>query len=498
MFNPDFFPTPKDVIERMLQNVIVSGKVVLEPSAGKGNIVDHLNYLGAKEVIACEIERDLRSILNDKCRVIEANFLNVESVQVSHIDMIVMNPPFSVMEEHILHAWKIAPAGCDIITLCNESLLKNAYSKTRREIEGIVKLNGSFEHFGDCFRNSERNTGVNVSCIRMHKPNEEGNEFDGFFDLSEDEEEKCDVPGLMSYNYVRDIVGRYVDAVNMFEFVLESNQRMNNLISPIDKHTSITFGAFNMSRDGRNQRVDRDTFKKELQKSAWKSIFSKFDIGKFVTTGVMENLNKFVEQQVHVPFTMKNVYKMIEMIIGTSESRMNQVLVEAFERICSFSSENSTAGEKWKTNSDYMINKRFIMPYVCKYDTRWPSAYVTIDYSADNRLDDIIKGLCTLTGRNYDEVMLMEYVDNYGRKDTTRKTLSNFFRNEDKKEWGQWHEWTFFRVRGYKKGTMHFEFLDEQVLEMFNRRVAEIKGWRLPKSTKKSYRAKTEGVTIFA
>ena len=65
---------------------------------------------------------------------------------------------------------------------------------------------------------------------------------------------------------------------------------------------------------------------------------------KYVTQGVKEDINKFVEQQTHVPFTMKNIYKMLEVIVGTHGSRMNKVLVEAFEKICSFSYENSTAG----------------------------------------------------------------------------------------------------------------------------------------------------------
>ena len=37
----------------------------------------------------------------------------------------------------------------------------------------------------------------------------------------------------------------------------------------------------------------------------------------------------------------------------------------------------------------------------------------------------------------------------------------------------------FFRIRGYKKGTMHFEFLDEDVWNKFNYEVARIKGWQL-------------------
>jgi len=40
MFGPDFYPTPKEVIETMLANSSVANKIILEPSAGKGDIVD--------------------------------------------------------------------------------------------------------------------------------------------------------------------------------------------------------------------------------------------------------------------------------------------------------------------------------------------------------------------------------------------------------------------------------------------------------------------------
>ena len=43
-FNRDFFPTPVDVIDQMMQFSEVQGKIVLEPSAGSGNIVDWLRY----------------------------------------------------------------------------------------------------------------------------------------------------------------------------------------------------------------------------------------------------------------------------------------------------------------------------------------------------------------------------------------------------------------------------------------------------------------------
>ena|SRR5690606_7168303 len=115
MFNKDFFPTPKSVLEQM--NIDCYGKRCLEPSAGKGDIVDFLKADGAASVEACEINKDLQSILSRKCSIINSDFLKVKQEEISHIQLIIMNPPFSADETHILHAFEIAPEGCNRFTL---------------------------------------------------------------------------------------------------------------------------------------------------------------------------------------------------------------------------------------------------------------------------------------------------------------------------------------------------------------------------------------------
>ena len=70
MFNADFYPTPETVTLRMLEGHDLSGKTILEPSAGKGNIVDVLKGAGAADVLTCETNADLRTILATKSRVI--------------------------------------------------------------------------------------------------------------------------------------------------------------------------------------------------------------------------------------------------------------------------------------------------------------------------------------------------------------------------------------------------------------------------------------------
>lgn len=481
IFNRDFYPTPDNVIEKMLQNSDIIDKVVLEPSAGKGNIVDYLQRNGAKEVIACEKVHDLQRILATKCEVISDDFLKVTAEQVSHIDMIVMNPPFSADEDHILHAYEIAPAGCEIIALCNSSTLSNSFSNKRERLRELIELHGSDEYFGDMFSDAERKTNVSVSCVRLFKDGEKEHEFDGYFSMEEDDFEPIGY-GIIRYNFVRDLVQRYADAVSMYDDVMEKNNKINELTATFSNY-GIKFGAYKSSSSTPFTKINRDIFKKRLKKDAWNYLLDKMKMEKYLTSKVRESINEFIETQVNVPFTMKNIYRMVQMIVGTQAERMDKCLVEAFDLICSFSAENSTAGEKWKTNSDYMINKKFIVPYICDYETRWSSIYTYVKTSCSGyagKIEDIIKALCYLTGKNYDEQISLDA-----------------FCREFKPAWGAWlpmghykyfndgrrpeYIGGFFRIKGHKKGTMHFEFLDDKVWEMFNRKVAKIKGWQLPK-----------------
>lgn len=480
MFGPDFYPTPKEVIESMLAYSSIGNKTILEPSAGKGDIVDFLIAAGAREVIACEINNDLSKILSSKCRIICDDFLKLKAEDISHIDMIVMNPPFSADEDHILHAFEIAPGGCEIISLCNENTVSRYSNKKQEAIGELIELYGNKENLGRCFDTAERKTNVYVSMLRLFKPSSGEHEFDGYFSMQEEDENPDS--GIIRYNEIQDIVSRYVGSVKLFDNAINASAQINEM-SSIFSYCPIEFGAYYKDKKNRYISITRDVYKKELQKAAWKLVFSKLNMEKYVTRSVKSDLNLFIEKQQHIPFTMYNIFRMIEMIVGTHEQRMDKVLVEAFEKICSYSSMNSTAGEKWKTNSDYMINKRFIIPYITDYESWYSKCkyHVQINFSARDMLDDIVKALCLITGSNY----------------ANATNIDDFFRYNNV-EWGKWAYWGFFKVRGYKKGTMHFEFVDDDVWMSFNRKVAEIKGWRLPKSTKKAYRAKSDTVDLFS
>ena len=116
---PGFFPTPKPVIERMLELAeIAEGMTVLEPSAGKGDIADAIERQWGHVHVAltcCEINPRLREILKAKGHdllTFTDDFLKTHNasypVQWRGYDRIIMNPPFERGQDvqHVKHAYE--------------------------------------------------------------------------------------------------------------------------------------------------------------------------------------------------------------------------------------------------------------------------------------------------------------------------------------------------------------------------------------------------------
>lgn len=459
IFNKDFYPTPIEVIQMM--GFDPQGKVVLEPSAGSGNIIDYCKSLGATKVAACEKSEQLSSIAKSKCdQWLGNDFLELTREDVSHVNMIVANPPFSEGIKHVLHMWDIAPDGCEIYTLINHDNLDRTHGVSRR-LEHVIKENGISENLGDVFSNSERKTNVQVGLIKLFKPASSSSGFEGFF--MDDEHEVNTEHGLIQPNAVRDLVERYVDAIKKYEQFEVLQKQMNHILEPTGvKPLEATIGR-------KEYNVDREGFASELQKTFWKHVFNKMDLDRFFTSQVREKINKFAEQQEKVPFTMKNIYRMAEIIHGTKDGILKEALVEAVDNFTQHTHENRYQVEGWKTNSGYMLNQKFIVGYVRDSFYSYPS--ISYNSRASNYIDDLVRVLCNLTGKVFN----------------WKEGLQNFFRSERDeegnyhyKEFGTWYDWQFFEIKMFKKGTLHVKFKDREVWALLNRKYAEIKGQNLP------------------
>lgn len=178
IFNRDFYITPREVFNMMTQGESLADAVVLEPSAGSGNIVRFCKEDGARYVKACEINDTLRNSLYNECNVIAPDFLTVQREQVADVTHIIMNPPFTTVEKHILHAWEIAPDGCTILALCPSSRFVHCYGEDKK-LKELADLYGSREELGDVFNiaTADRRTDAEISLLRLYKPSEKSVDF---------------------------------------------------------------------------------------------------------------------------------------------------------------------------------------------------------------------------------------------------------------------------------------------------------------------------------
>jgi hypothetical protein len=460
IFGPDFYPTPPEVAAQLLDPIDLRGRVVLEPSAGSGNLVRECLARGAADVLTAEPEPELRAILAAIAgsRLIAADWLTVTAEQVSHVDAIVMNPPFSADEDHILHAWQVAPPGCEIVSLCNWKTLDpwRATSK-QAQVAKLIDGYGSKENLGPVFTDAERTTQVPIGLVRLTKPGARvgADEFDGFFLGADDIEAQGH--GLIPYRRSRDIVNRYVEACRIFDEQVAAGVRLRNVLDGF-------FGkdlGLQVTIEG--QAVTRNRFRKDLQKQAWQHVFAEFLPQGMATSQLAKDINRFVEQQSRIPFTERNIYRMLQIVAGTQEQRIDRAVEEAIDSLTKYTKDNHYGVEGWATNSGYMLNERFISDHLAElaYSGR---GFVRIQTYGPrwDEIRDLIKALCFITGRAFEEVGTPEGI-----------TANEYWP-------GEWYDWGFFRFRPYKKGTVHFQFKDREVWAALNARYARIKGQVLP------------------
>ena len=520
MINKDFYPTPKELIEQMLIDTKVRGKHVCDPEGGKGDIVDYVNSLGAESVCSWEIEEDLQKILQHKCNLKGGNFLEATREDVSHVQVFVMNPPFSSDAEHIVHAWNIAPSGCEIVAICNaETIRKDYFGSYRRVLKSTIENYGTdIQFMEDEFLTAERKTGVEIASFRLFKPIEDDDNFDYESFFMEEEEDVAD-GGIVPYSEVRDIVGRYLMALDAFDEMSKAREKLEKVSKTVGMQSD-----FSIKLSHNKTTKTKGEFLKELQMSAWKWVFDKLDVNRMVTSEVQDKLSRFVKTQKKYPFSVRNVYKMIEIISGTRGYNMNKSLINIFDKITKHHHKNRYNLEGWKTNSSRCVNKKFIIEGIvtqgyggemeCKnYDGKWD--YVT----------DLQKALCYITGQEYKFKNLYQFLQRYKQRVSYARTDEDFNKlvikfkkyredynsstkwkslsdedivnmaNEqlDKREedgvlidrfyeFNTWYDFGLVTLKGYKKGTIHVKFNDDKVWEMFNRRVNDLKGHPLPES----------------
>lgn len=475
--NKNFYPTPDSVSHLMLSG-LKHNMTVLDPSAGKGDLLDAVakrrdadysrynrynNRNDKSGLYAIELQPDLQAILRDKgYKVIDSDFLTYSGLQ--YFDIILMNPPFDDGASHLLKAWDVAH-GAIIRCLINSETLLNPYTEERKRLKSIVARYGWSKELGAAFSDAERRTSVRVTLVHLHDTRKqegfridfEPKRMDGRYKVDEIEDN-----ALVSPNVFSAYEARYNAGVEAFKELLLARQKVDFFLNPLlTEYKSGKNLVAEALKGSQGPDVCYQDFLKDVTKQSWDHLFSKTKLGHVTTENVRKDLEQAQAQQGMMAFTASNMEALFEQLFASREEIMENCIVEAFETMTKWHDGNRVHVEGYKTNSSYKVGKRFILNNM---GATWSEG---LDYSSKQKVSDIEKSLCFLTGKRLDSIAsLADVYDNnsyYGKKMQSE----------------------FFETKLFKKGSLHFLWKDFDLMNRFNM-VAGQKLWgnRVPEKTK--------------
>ncbi|HHX70862.1 MAG TPA: DUF4942 domain-containing protein, partial [Gallicola sp.] len=462
---------------------------ILEPSAGKGNIVDKLKekekiykYSNYKFDIDCiEIDKNLQHILKGKgYRVVHDDFLTYDTMK--EYDLIIMNPPFSNGCKHLLKALEMQERnGGAVVCLLNAETLKNDYINDRKLLNRkLTEYNATIEYLQDSFTDAERKTDVEIALIKVKLPEQKRNSFilDGLRKAQEQREYiEQDQTSIVENDFLKAIVNQYKLEVEagvklikeyyaMSPFILTEFTKEGQKGDPILKLDLYS------NRYSYSNNLSINNYIKDVRRKYWSALFSneKF-IGKLTNNLRQEYYNKINELSDY-DFSLYNIYEIkTEMTKGVVKG-IEETIISLFDELShkhywdKTTSSNIHYYNGWKTNKSWYINKKVIIPLSAYgWDGRYRPSYNVAD-----KLADIEKCFNYLDGGLTESVDLLEAL----------KFAEEFGETKD-------IQLKYFTVTFYKKGTCHITFTNEELLKKFNIYGSQKKGWLPPSYGKKSY-----------
>jgi hypothetical protein len=460
-------------------------RTVLEPSAGKGDIVEHIEkqFKNAQyynrnnkkyDIDSIEMDNNLRHILQGKnYRVVHDDFLNYNTYK--KYDAIVMNPPFSQGDKHLLKAIEMQQQGGKIVCLLNSETIKNPYSNTRKElIQLLEKYNAKVEYIQDAFSTAERKTNVETALIYIDIPKIEYNSL-VLEELKKEEynsTKQYNSTHLIESDFIKGIVSQYEYEIKAgLKLIDEYNSLIPYMLREFNKDTPVLKLELEYKDD--SSTLD-NAYIKQIRAKYWKALFSNDQFMGLFTSNLKQKYNAMVDELKDYDFSFYNIYSLRiqlskEMVQGVEDTILNLFEEFSHKHYYDESSKNIHLYNGWKTNKAYKINKKVIIPL--NGFTGWSTKpYTPTHYNVLDKLRDIEK--------------VFNYLDNGLTEEIDLKEALTFAENyqETKKI-----ELKYFHVTFFKKGTCHIEFKNTDLLHKFNLFGSQRKGWLPPSYGKTKY-----------
>lgn len=500
--NKDFYPTPQNLIDKMLSDIDFSMvHTILEPSAGKGNIVDKLKKIEEVknkyyfkninlDIDCIEADQNLRTILKSKnYRVVYNDFLTYNTMKT--YDLIIMNPPFSNGCKHLLKALKMQEkTGGSVICLLNSETLKNPYTNERKQLLQLLKeYEANIQYLQDAFLEAERKTKVEIALIKVALPEVKTQSFilNGLRKAKEEKESTYPEENtqIVENDFFQVIVNQYNMEVEAGIKLIKEYKAMTPFILSQfrkDKETGKTIQAGGCilsldianNKDKYHNNLSINNYIREVRGKYWEALLKNPKFVGQLTNNLQREYYSKIKELKGYDFSLYNIHEIKIDINKKVVKGIEQTIVDLFEELSNKYSyydectKNIHYFNGWKTNKAWIINRKVIIP-LNGYSRIW-NRFNPTDYLVKEKLQDIEKCF------NYLDGGLTEAVD-------LEKSLQFAEEYEETKD----IICKYFKITFYKKGTCHITFTNEELLKKFNIFGAQHKGWLPPSYGKKKY-----------
>ena len=503
MLPKEFYPTPQNIIDKMLFDLdFTMIKSILEPSAGKGDIVEalkkkegnHNKYYGKQyyqfDIDCIEADQNLQHILKGKnFRVVYNDFLTYNTMK--EYDLIIMNPPFSNGCKHLLKALEMQKRnGGAVVCLLNAETLKNPCTNDRQDLQRkLTEYNAKIEFIQDAFLDAERKTAVEIALIKVQLPEVHRESFilEGLRKTQERREFQTEESTqLIDSDFFKTIVNQYQLEVEagiklikeyyaMKPFILSQCGKDEKTGETIQKGGCII--SMKVSKNG----LSVNEYIKMVRSKYWTALFeNKRFIGQ-LTNNLQRDFYNKVEELSNYDFSLYNIYQLKIDIQKKVVKGIEDTIINLFDELSykyhwlDEMSKNIHYYNGWKTNKGWIINKKVIIPLNGFYDLNYSwGGFRPSRHDVVSKLQDIEKCF------NYLDGGLTEAVD-------LEESLKFAEEYEETKD----IQLKYFTVTFYKKGTCHITFNNEELLKKFNIFGSQHKGWLPPSYGKKTYKDMT-------
>lgn len=540
----EFYPTPQSLIERMIEGIKWEYvHTILEPSAGKGDILREIArkeytrgyHERTFDVDCIEIDPNLRQILKynfseeredtlkTKNRKLEPTshwneetrrYVTIEltesqkaekqeveeelrtffahGIHIVHddfltynpfkqYDLIIMNPPFSNGDKHLLKALKMQEKGGGIICLLNAETLRNPYTETRKElVKQLNKYNAQIEYIEDAFVSAERRTGVEVALIKVFIEQVQ-EESDIYNRLKEAEEYEDDFDPTVTDLEVTDFIKA---SVNLFNLEVKAGLELIRQYKALVPYMACSFDDSFYSKEpilklkvGDNDIKTVNEYVKRVRSKYWRALLANPKFVGRLTSKLQDEYREKVNKLKAYDFTEFNIRTLYAEMNAQIKRGVEEEIIVMFDRLTEEHSyypecsKNRHLYDGWKTNKAHKIGKKVIIPCYGVFDS-WDGKPRT--YEARKCLEDIERILNFLDGGMTRDVDLWNNLEICFKRGITKNI-----------------ELKYFTATFYKKGTVHLTFTCPELIERFNIYAAQNKAWLPPNYGKVKYKNMT-------